>query len=174
MRNSLLSIRTLCLTAIVAALYAALTLLFQPISFGTVQFRISEALTLLPMLLTQSIPGLTVGCFIANLLGSASVWDIAFGTLATLLSSLWVWRLRRNVWLAALGPIICNAIIVGMVLGYTLQLPLTPTILSVGFGETVVVLGLGIPLIQMLRKGALLRQISSSTTETTSKKWFSR
>lgn len=170
MRKSLLSIQSLCFAAIISAIYAAVTLLFQPISFGVVQFRISEALTLLPVLFTQSIPGLTVGCFAANLLGSATVWDIVFGTLATLISSLWARRLRKNIWLAALGPVICNAVIVGVVLGCTLQLPLAPTILSVGFGETVVVFGLGVPLVKVLEKGAFLRQISTFITESRSKK----
>ncbi|HPR77140.1 MAG TPA: QueT transporter family protein, partial [Candidatus Limiplasma sp.] len=80
MRKPSVSAKYITLSAIIAALYAAITLLFAPISYGPVQFRISEALTLLPVLFPQAIPGLTLGCLIANLLGSATPWDVIFGT----------------------------------------------------------------------------------------------
>ena len=110
-----LTARSLCLSAMVAALYTALTLLFQAISFGAVQFRLSEALTLLPVLFPQAIPGLTVGCLLSNLLAGANVYDVVFGTLATLLGSILTYRLRRRPLLAALPPVACNAVIIGLV-----------------------------------------------------------
>lgn len=146
------AIQGLCFSAIVAALYTALTLLFQPISFSMVQFRISEALTLLPALFPSAIPGLTVGCLLANLVGSATPWDVAFGTLATLLAALFTWRLRKNIWLAALPPVVCNGVVVGLVLHLTLQLPLLPTMATVALGEGVVVYLLGVPLLKGIAK----------------------
>ena len=137
----------LTVSAIIAALYAAITLLFAPISYGPVQFRISEALTILPVLMPQAIPGLTLGCLLANLLGSATPWDVIFGTLATLLASLLTRRLKKNLWIAALPPVVCNAVIIGLVLHFTLaEVLLLPTIAFVGLGEAVVVYVLGVPL----------------------------
>ena len=82
MFKKLLTTRSLCLSAIIAALYAALTLLLAPISYGNIQCRVSEAFTVLPMVLPQSIPGLFVGCLIANIFSpTPSIWDIVFGSL---------------------------------------------------------------------------------------------
>lgn len=149
----------LCLSAVVAALYAALTLLLQAISFGPVQFRVSEALTLLPVLLPQAIPGLTLGCLLANLLGGATIWDVAFGTLATLLAALLTRRLRRSPWLAALPPVACNAVIVGLVLHFTYaDALLLPTIATVGLGEAVVTYALGVPMLLALRRVPALQR----------------
>ena len=146
------SVKKLCFAAITAALYAALTLLFQPISFGAVQFRISEALTLLPVLFPQAIPGLAVGCLVANLIGSATIWDVIFGTLATLGAAVWTYTMRKNIWLAAVPPVVCNAVIVGLVLHVAFELPLLMTMLTVGFGEAVVVYLLGVPMMKALGK----------------------
>ncbi len=152
MNKRIFSLKSLTLSALIAALYAALTLLFQPISFGAVQFRISEALTLLPVLFPPAIPGLTLGCLIANVVGSATVWDIVFGTLATLIAALLTRRLRGNIWLAALPPVACNAVIVGLVLHFVFGFPLLATMLSVGLGELAVVCVLGVPLTKVLEK----------------------
>ena len=83
MKKPSISVRDLTVAAVIAALYAATTLLFAAVSYGPVQFRVSEAFTLLPVLFPQAIPGLTLGCLIANLLGSATPWDVIFGTLAS-------------------------------------------------------------------------------------------
>ena len=82
MFRKLLTTRSLCVSAIIAALYAAATLLLAPISYGAIQCRLSEALTLLPMLLPQAIPGLFVGCLVSNLLSpmGMNVLDIIFGS----------------------------------------------------------------------------------------------
>ena len=96
------SVRSLCLAAMIAALYLALTLLFQPISFGAVQFRISEAMTLLPAIFPEATIGLTLGCFLSNFLAGANVYDVVFGTLATLLAALISWRVgKKKLWYAA-------------------------------------------------------------------------
>lgn len=153
MQTSRFSIANLCFTAILAALYAALTLLFQAISFGAVQFRVSEALTLLPVLFPQAIPGLALGCLLSNLLGSATPWDVVFGTLATLSAAILTRRLRHNVWLAALPPVLVNAVVIGLVLYLALGVPqLMYTMLTIGLGQAVVVYILGVPLIKTLQK----------------------
>lgn len=156
------SIRDVSIAAAIAALYAALTLLFSAISYGPLQFRISEAFTLLPVLFPQAVPGLTLGCLIANLLGSATPWDVVFGTLATFLAATLTRRWRKNVWLAAAAPVVCNAVIVGLVLHFTFaDALLFPTIGSVGLGEAVVVYAVGIPLIFALRHVPLFRELDS-------------
>lgn len=147
--------KNLCLSAVIAALYAALTLAFQPIGYGAVQFRISEAMTLLPVLFPQAIPGLTLGCLISNLFSplGVSVYDVVFGTLATLIAATLTWRMRGNIWLKALPPVLCNAVIVGMVLTYAYGIDiLWMNMLTVGFGEAVVCYALGVPLIKLLKK----------------------
>lgn len=156
------SVRDLTFAAVVAALYAGLTLLFAPISYGPVQFRVSEALTILPVLFPQAVPGLALGCLIANLLGSATIWDIAFGTLATLLAALLTRRFRRNIGLAAAMPVVCNAVIIGLVLHFTLaDALLWPTILTVGLGEAAVLYALGVPLWAALRRMPPLQQFAA-------------
>ncbi|MDD3334373.1 MAG: QueT transporter family protein [Eubacteriales bacterium] len=147
------TVRSLCLSAMIAALYLALTLIFQAISFGAVQFRISEALTLLPVLFPQAVPGLAVGCLLSNLLAGANPYDIVFGTLATLMAALLSRRLRSNPWLAALPPVICNGVIVGLVLTYAYGIDvLWMNMLTVALGEAVVCYVLGVPLVKGLSK----------------------
>ena len=139
------SVRSLCLAAMIAALYLALTLLFQPISFGAVQFRISEAMTLLPAIFPEATIGLTLGCFLSNFLAGANVYDVVFGTLAPLLAAL--------SWYAAIPPVVCNGVIVGLVLTYAYQIPaLWMNMLTVAAGEAVVCFALGVPLVRFLNK----------------------
>lgn len=155
MDKSSFSVRSLCLSAIIAALYAALTLGFQAISYGAVQFRVSEAMTLLPVLFPEAVAGLTVGCLISNLFNplGATIYDIVFGTLATFLAAMLTSRMRGNVWLKALPPVICNAVIVGLVLTYAYGIDvLWMNILTVGLGEAVVCYVLGVPLVKVLAK----------------------
>ena len=82
------STRSLTRAALIAAIYALLTVIFQPISFGAVQFRISEALTLLPVLMPDAVPGLFIGCLLSNLLGGGVWFDVLLGSAATLLAAL--------------------------------------------------------------------------------------
>lgn len=149
------SAKSLCLSAVIAALYAALTLGFQAISYGAIQFRVSEAMTLLPVLFPEAIPGLAVGCLISNLFNpmGATVYDVVFGTLATLLAAILTHRIKGSIWLRALPPVLCNAVIIGLVLtyGYGIDL-LWMNMLTVGIGEAAVCYVLGVPLIKMLEK----------------------
>lgn len=150
-----ISVKSLCLSAVIAALYAALTLGFQAISYGAVQFRVSEAMTLLPVLFPEAVPGLAVGCLISNLFNpmGATVYDIVFGTLATLIAAVLTHRIKGSIWLRALPPVISNAVIVGLVLTYAYGIDmLWMNMLTVGLGEAVVCYVLGVPLIKVLEK----------------------
>lgn len=130
--------------AIIAALYVALTYVFAAISFGEVQLRIAEALTILPMFTPAAIPGLFVGCIIGNAMGGAVLPDIILGSLATLTGAYGTWILRKKspFW-GCLPPIIANMIVVPFVLrfAYSVNLPIWFMALTVGAGE---VLGCGI------------------------------
>ena len=134
MFKKLLTTRSLCVSAVIGALYAALTLLLAPISFGPLQLRLSEAMTLLPMVLPQAIPGLFVGCLIANLY-TGMLTDIIFGSLATLIAAIGTYLLRKNPLLAGACPVVTNAVIVGLVLSLSFSLPIPLTMLEVGLGE---------------------------------------
>ncbi len=146
--------RSLCISAMIAALYAVLTIALPVLSYGAGtgwECRISEALTILPILFPEAIPGLTIGCLIANLLSPVGPMDIIFGTLATLIAAVGTYLLRKKPLLAACCPVLSNAIIVGTVLSFTYSLPLFFTMLQVGVGEVVAV-ALGLVLIGALKK----------------------
>ena len=120
--------------AAIGAIYVVLTLLLAPLSFGEVQIRFSEALTILPFFTPAAIPGLFIGCIIANLLGGAIPVDIIFGSIATLIGAVFTYKLRNsNRFLAPIPPIAANAIIVPFVLrfGYGVNLPIPLIRLSV-------------------------------------------
>ena len=111
--------KSLALTGIIAALYFIITICFFPLSFGPVQVRFAEALTLLPLFFNEAIVGLTVGCFLSNLLGGNGALDIIFGTLATLLSAIltkvFATKIKNDFLKILAGgafPIILNAVIV--------------------------------------------------------------
>ncbi|MBE5810346.1 MAG: QueT transporter family protein [Clostridiales bacterium] len=150
MFKKLLTPHSLCISAVIAALYAALTLLLAPISYGPIQLRLSEALTLLPMVLPQAIPGLFVGCLIANLY-TGMLTDIIFGSLATLIAAIGTWLLRKKPILAAACPVVFNGVIVGLVLAKTSGLPIALTMAEVAIGEV------GAVLIGLVILGAMKR-----------------
>jgi uncharacterized membrane protein len=137
--------------AAIAALYAALTLILQPISYGFWQVRISEALTLTPALWPEAIPGLFVGCFIANVLGGSGPWDIFLGSAATLLAA-FLTRKAKNDFLAAASPVVVNALVVGFYMSHVTGMPTLMWILNVALGETIACFALGLPLLRLLRK----------------------
>lgn len=140
--------------AAIAAVYVVLTLVFAPVSYGEVQVRVSEALTVLPYFTSAAVPGLFIGCFIANILGGALLPDIIFGSIATLLGAAGSYLLRRNRYLVPLPPILSNMIIVPLVLrfAYMVPLPLLLMMLSVGIGEVISCGILGIILLLALEK----------------------
>lgn len=106
-------------SALIAAVYVALVLLFKPISFGAIQFRIAEALCVLPFFSLSAVPGLALGCLLGNFFSGAAMPDVIFGTFATLLAAILSYKLRTvSKWLVCLPPILANAIIVPFVLQY--------------------------------------------------------
>ena len=126
-------------SAAIAALYVVLTLIFAPISFGEMQVRISEALTILPLFTPAAIPGLFVGCILGNLLGGAIPVDVIFGSLATLIGAVGGYLLRKNRWLVPLPTVLANGIIVPFVLryGYQVPLPIPLMMVYVAVGEII-------------------------------------
>ena len=148
--------RRLALAGLIAAVYTAATLILPIPQYLGVQFRVAEAMTVLPFLFPEAIPGLVVGCFLANLLGSPIMLDWIFGTLATLLAALWSRRMP-SLWLAALPPVVCNAAIVGAEIawfavqdGAAFWPAYGLNALTVGIGEAAACYILGVPLARML------------------------
>ena len=94
---------------IIAAVYIALTFVFAPISFGEVQLRVAEALTILPVFTPAAVPGLFVGCLLGNLLGGAVLPDVIFGSLATLVGAYFTRKLRfAKPWMATIPPVVAS------------------------------------------------------------------
>lgn len=149
-----MSTHALARGAVIAALYTALTLLLAPLSYGEVQVRFSEALTLLPLLMPEAVPALFVGCLLSNILGGCTIFDIVFGSLATLLAALCTRRLRAHFWPAAFMPVLFNGLIVGAVVHYCYSpvIPLPLCMLSVAAGEAVSCLVVGPLFIRVMRR----------------------
>ena len=154
--------RDLTLAAVLAAVYAALTITLPVPQYGAVQIRFAEALTVLPFLFPAATPGLFVGCIIANLF-SPFVLDVVFGSMATLLACLWTSRMTSR-WLAPLPPVLCNAVIVGAEIAW-FEAGFGPgfgaayafNALTVGLGELAACLILGQLLLSALPRVPALR-----------------
>ena len=172
--------RFLALGAVIAGLYAALTYAaaMLNLAYGPVQFRFSEALTVLPAFTPAAIPGLTVGCLLANLGSPLGVVDWVFGTAATLLAALGTAAVSRIRWkglplLAPLPPVIVNALVVGLEISclngagaFTFSAftaaNFAYSALTVGLGELAVCLVLGLPLCVLLEKSGLRQALASA------------
>lgn len=141
--------------AMIAALYVVLTFVFAPISFGEVQIRIAEMLTVLPIFTPAAVPGLFVGCLIGNITGGAMLPDVIFGSIATFVGAAGTCCLRNtNRFFAVLPPIVANVLIVPFVLRYAygVALPIPFLMLTVGIGEVVSCGVLGNCLITVLNR----------------------
>lgn len=156
-RNTQKRVKYITLSATIAALYVVLTLISAAfgLSSGVIQFRISEALCVLVAFTPAAIPGLTIGCLISNLIASANILDIVFGTLATFLGALGGYYLRKKKWLITLPTLLSNVIIVPLVIVYgfgvkDMALPLVA--LTVGIGEFISACVLGTGLLLILEK----------------------
>lgn len=182
--------RSIAQAGMIAAVYGALTLLtVQTLGFlawGPIQFRVSEAVTVLAFFTPAAIPGLALGSVAANLYSFAStgsplaLLDVVFGSLGTLLGAMWTWRFRASTGLGLLGPVLANALIVPLYLPLLVKglglyrIPLLGVDLegrwlgmylfgfvTVAIGQALVVYGLGLPLLLALRRlglGDLLRE----------------
>jgi len=153
-------------TAIIGAVYCVLTLTLAPISYGVVQFRISEVLTVLPKFSKSSVAGLTIGCLISNyigmaFMGGAGIVDVVFGTLATFLAAVCSYHFRKNKWLVPLFPTLFNGLIVGSYLHILVfnSINIMWCILSVALGEAVVTYLMGIPFINFIEKHKRIGEI---------------
>ena len=143
--------RQLVLSALIAAFYAALTIALEPISYGPLQFRVSEALTLLPFYMPEAVPGLFIGCMLANIFGGFGLPDIIFGSLATLCAALMT-RKSPNLWVGALWPVLWNMAVIGVMLHVLINVPLAATCAEVGLGEAGAVFIVGLPLMKLINK----------------------
>ena len=161
MYNTSKSTRSLTRAALIAALYFLLTLIFQPISFGAVQFRIAEALMLLPLVTPDAVLGLFAGCLLANLLGGGIWFDVVLGSLATLLAAIFARKLRGRPLLSAAMPVLFNGAIVGPVVYFAyVRAPgaatnwavLWSSVGTVALGEAVVCYVLGMPLLKLMQR----------------------
>ena len=131
--------------------------MLAPISYGPVQLRVSEALTLLPFYMPEAIPGLFIGCVFSNFYGGFGLPDMVFGGLATLIAAI-LTRKSTNIFVAALWPVVSNMIIIGIMLHVLIEAPLIATCIYVGLGEMGACYLLGVPLMKLLeRKNILCR-----------------
>lgn len=159
---------------LIAALYTVCTVLIQPAAYGTVQFRVSEALTILPVFTPAAIPGLAVGCLVSNLFGlmtganAAGAWDLLFGSLATLLAA-WLTYALRNIrlrglpFLATWPPVLINAVVVGIEITLVYGgLPWYLHILSVAAGQFAACTVCGLLLFTALERSGAARSLFGS------------
>ena len=152
--------------AVIAAAYAAVTVLQNVILPGTasmaVQVRVSEALNVLTLLTPAAIPGLTIGCLIANLTTGCVIWDVIFGSLATLIGAMGTYLLRKHEFLCTLPPVIANMLIVPAVLIFAYKIPEVIyagvnvtylfTAVTVGIGEVITICVIGSILLKILKR----------------------
>ncbi|HWS28677.1 MAG TPA: QueT transporter family protein [Clostridia bacterium] len=152
-----MSVKSVVRGALIGALYVLITLAVQPISSGLMQLRVSEALCVLPYFTPAAVPGLFIGCFIANLIMGNPIWDVVFGSLATLLAAAATYGIKKaglSKWLAPLPAVLFNAAIVGYLLTYVYQVgvPWEISALYVGAGQTISCYALGMPLLFGFKK----------------------
>lgn len=160
-------IRFIVYNGIVAALYIVPTYFLAPISYGPLQARISEAMTVFPIFSFNMIPGLTIGCLVSNLINPDNLGpvDIIGGTLATLIAGIFSRIIgKKNMWLGIIPPIVANGIIVGGYLPFLLFDTVTwqevlLTMLSVAAGEAVVLVVIGLPLVAVIGKTGLKNKL---------------
>lgn len=143
--------------AAIAAVYVALAAAMGQFSFGVplgpvlVEVRVAEALAVLPVLYPEAVVALFVGVWLANVIGGLGPWDIWGGSLVTLLAAYLTWR-DRHRWRALAWPIVANGLLVSSYLSVIFGLPYWTTALGITSSEAVVVLGLGVPLLRLLRR----------------------
>ena len=163
-----LSLTSFVKVALIAALYSTVSLVLAPFSFGNIQVRVAEGLTLLPLLSPLPILGLTLGCFITNFIGVImgvnilGMMDVFIGTFATLIAALLTYyfrniKIKGLPFLSTLMPILINAIIIGAELTYVFAPAFTLSYfmifaLEVGIGQFIAVYLVGLPILNALKK----------------------
>lgn len=149
-----LKTRRLAEAAVIAAVYAVLTVVLAPISYGPLQLRVSEALTVLPAFTPAAVPGLFIGCFIANIMSPVGLPDIVLGSAATLIAAYFSYKLKDRPALVPLPPVIVNAFIIGAELKilYAPQMSLAACMGWVALGEAGACYLIGYPLMKLLKR----------------------
>jgi len=140
--------------AVIAAVYATLTIALMPFSYGVMQVRVSEALTILPFFTPAAIPGLFIGCIVSNMVGPYGLLDMVLGSSATLIAAVCSYYLRGKPFLVPLPPVIANGVIIGGMLyyAYAVPMPLIACMLWVAAGELIACYVIGYPLLKILKK----------------------
>lgn len=151
MKKKVFTVRFMAEAGVIAALYFVLTIAVAPLSYGQLQIRVSEALCVLPFFTPAAIPGLFVGCILANTFSVLGVFDIVFGSLATLLAALITYKIK-NKWLLPLPSVIVNAFAVGALLYFLAEFPFWISAAYVGAGQAIACYALGMPLFFILDK----------------------
>jgi uncharacterized membrane protein len=146
-------IRFVVEAAVIAAMYATLTILI-PGGSGQIQVRVSEALTVLAFFTPAAVPGLFIGCLTANIFVGAGIYDIIFGSLATLIAAFLTNKMPIK-YLAPLPPVIINAVVVAFILKISINAPIFITMGLVALGELIACYGLGYPLMLFLEKQSI-------------------
>jgi uncharacterized membrane protein len=156
-----LSTRYIAQVGIIASLYAALTIVLAPISYGPIQVRISEALTVLPYVTPAAIPGLFIGCVVANLFGGLGLPDVVGGSLCTLLAAFLTYLVSktRKPILAPVPPVVVNALGVSLYLHLLFQLPYWVTVAYIAVGQIAACFVLGYPLLLIILGRKKLEQM---------------
>ncbi len=151
MKNKIFTIEIMTKSALIAALYVVLVYAFASTSFLPVQVRVAEALCILPAFTFAAVPGLFIGCLLSNILGGLGMLDIVFGSLATLLAAYLAYKIPKNI-LKPLPAVLINAVVVPIILYYTVNAPILLTALEVFVGQAIACYGLGLPLMYALQK----------------------
>lgn len=149
-----LSTRRIVKAGVVAAIYVVLTLAVPVLSYGSLQFRIAEALMLLCLFSKDYVFSVTLGCFISNIFSTVGMVDTVVGTAATLLAGVCIYLLRNRIGYeaASVFPVVFNAVIIGIELHFVIGEPLWMSMLSVAVGEIVCVSFLGVILLKLLSR----------------------
>ena len=146
-----MNVRSITVNALLAALYIVITIIATPFSYGGVQFRIAEALLIFIFFRKQYVIGITIGCFIANIIGPMGWVDAVFGALATLLSAIAL-MFSPYLLLALLAPVVANGFVVGAELYFVLSEPFWFSCLTVGLGELVVMVASYLIILAIMRR----------------------
>lgn len=149
------TLQLLTINAVIAAVYFVLTVLLEPFSYGQIQFRISEILMVFVLINFKVAPGIVLGCFVANLFSPFGIWDVVFGTLATVICLILMYAFRKNIFIALLAPSVIGSAIVAAMLNLILGLPFFETFIYVAIGEGAVLYLIGVPFYYLVQKNEI-------------------
>ncbi len=149
------TLQILTINAAIAAVYFVLTVLLEPFSYGQIQFRLSEILMVLVLINFKVAPGIVWGCFVANLFSPFGIWDVVFGTLATVICLIFMYIFRKNIFIALIAPTIIGSAVVAIMLNLILGLLFFETFIYVAIGEGAVLYLIGAPFYYLVQKNEI-------------------